>query len=549
MVKANLFIKLITLLLVFSMFIPAFVSCDGDKNKDNDPEKKEEDLYDISGFTIIREDASGKVITHKTQKLRKTILSVTGTDLSVVSDWVKPGTAIDENGKEILIGETNRKASADALAKLKADRDNEAYIIDITENKIVIVGTTDYATARAIEDFISMYVEKSSKGTKIDISAGELIMTDYDSSNTIFASNFVGFSTIVSSTVKEAPQNTWGTGIGYPTIIELQHSGENNGKIIASFSIADSGKRGKPTSFRIMESVDGGETWKQIGEAVETIDRSIEACWNPHLFELPEQVGDMPKGTLLLAGCSIDPGQKIKSHIAIWKSLDCGKTWKEFTVVTAGGGLGEGVWEPYLYYEDGYLYCFYSDDSLPEYDQTVSYKRSKDGKTWEDIVHVVAGDKFAYRPGMGIFTKMGNGQYFIVYEIFGEWSGCPIHYKITDDITDWNPSDLGTRLTAGSYTMGSAPWCAWTPVGGECGTLIVTSKYGSATPNKILVSFDYGKTFEAIDNPLPYSGKESLGYSASLFFSADGTTLFYGNNVDGKGEKSKIAFAKIKIYE
>ena len=371
-----------------------------------------------------------------------------------------------------------------------------------------------------------------------------------DPENTIYASNGVGFETVLSSTVKEAPQNTWGTGVGYPSIIELQHSGENNGKIIAAFSVADSGLRGQPTSLRVMQSTDGGKSWSELGEAFETIDKSIEACWNPHLFELPEQVGDMPKGTLLLAGCSIDSAQKVKSHVTIWKSLDCGKTWKQFTVVAKGGGIGDGVWEPYLYYEDSYLYCFYSDDTGVKYDQTVAYKRSKDGKTWENRVQVVAGNKFDYRPGMGIFTKMGNGQYFIVYEIAGVSDGVPIYYKITDDITSWNPSDLGKRLIAdGSYTMGSAPWCAWTPVGGECGTLIVTSKYGSETPNKILVSFDYGKTFEAIDNPLPHSDGESLGYSASLFFSADGKTLFYGNNVDGKDGKSKIAFAKIEIHE
>ena len=98
--------------------------------------------------------------------------------------------------------------------------------------------------------------------------------------------------------------------------------------------------------------------------------------------------------------------------------------------------------------------------------------------------------------------------------------------------------------------MGSAPWCAWTPAGGECGTLIVTSKYGSNTPNKILVSFDYGETFEAIENPLPYKDEPSLGYSATLFFSADGSTLFYGNNVDGHIDgKSKIAFARIRIFK
>lgn len=359
----------------------------------------------------------------------------------------------------------------------------------------------------------------------------------------------VSLETALTSTVKEAPINTWGLGIGYPTLIELQHSGENNGKLIASFEIADSGLRGKPTSFRIMESSDGGESWSEIGEAYEKLDTSIEACWNPHLFELPEALGDMPEGTLLLAGCSIDPAQSTKSHISVWKSLDCGKTWEQISVIAEGGGLEEGVWEPYLYYEDGYLYCVYSDDSDKDHDQKVVYERSTDGKTWQDYTEIVAADKADYRPGIGVIVKMGNGKYFIVYEIFGDWDGCPIYYKTTDDITKWDPSDVGKPLTAGKYAIGSAPWCAWTPFGGECGTLVVTAKYGDETPNKILVSSDYGETFVALENPLPHPEDTGYGYSASLFFSEDGKTLFYANNVEGKNGKSKIEFAKIKLCE
>ena len=390
-------------------------------------------------------------------------------------------------------------------------------------------------------------------------------MENYDLNRMILASNGVKFETIVSSTIKEAPHNSWGTsGIGTPTVIEIQHSEENNGTLIASFAIFDSGLReGKSTSFRIMESTDGGENWEQISEVYETIDKGIEASWNPHLFELPEQVGNMPKGTLLLAGGSIDPGQKMKSHITIWRSYDCGLTWNQFTVVAEGGGLyavdsstrvDAGVWEPYLFYENGYLYCVYSDDTgdkINTPDQKIVYKRSNDGITWEDSTDIVVADQKHYRPGMGIIAKMGDGNFFIVYEIFGDWIACPLYYKITDNIADWNPSNIGEEIKAiDGYTMGGAPWCAWTPAGGKCGTLIVTGKYGKSQPNKLFVSFDCGKTFEVIDNPIPYSDSCIMGgYSSSLFFSKDGSTLFYSTAVENSGGKAKIVFKKIKIHE
>ena len=45
------------------------------------------------------------------------------------------------------------------------------------------------------------------------------------------------------------------------------------------------------------------------------------------LYELPKQVGDMPAGTILLAGNIFDDDPYKQSRIVIYKSLDSGKTW------------------------------------------------------------------------------------------------------------------------------------------------------------------------------------------------------------------------------
>ena len=352
--------------------------------------------------------------------------------------------------------------------------------------------------------------------------------------------------------VFNAPKNTWGKGCGYPTVIQLEHNGEENGKLLMTFSVADSGKGSGPTKFRICESRDSGKTWDEIASVKEKFDTSIEACWQPCFLELPEALGDFPEGTVFLSGVSIDPGQKIKSHIALYASKDAGKTWKEISVTAEGGGLGLGVWEPHLVYESGYLYSFYADDrgdGKTDCDQAIVYQRTKDGINWEEKVGVVCPKAKTHRPGMPVLTKMGNGKYYLVYE-YGNGNGVPIYYKITDNISEWNETEVGKPLkTSSGDTIGSAPFCIWTPAGGECGTLLVTGKYGSDKNNGIFVSYDYGSTFKKIKNPLPYENREGLGYHASFFASNDGKTVFYANTVEKDDVLAKIMIAKIRIFK
>ncbi len=352
----------------------------------------------------------------------------------------------------------------------------------------------------------------------------------------------------VKSTVADAPDKSWDKGVGCPSVIVLEHSGSRNGLIIAAYSVADSGLTGGRTSLRIARSSDGGHTFVLAARVYESFDTTIEACWNPHLFELPTRIGDMPAGTLLLAGGSIDPGQSSKSTISIWRSFDCGESWEQYSVVAEGGGIGDGVWEPFLLCENGYLYCFYSDDATTKHSQSLVYKKSSDGKNWSEPHDMVAPGDYAWRPGMISIAKMGNGKFFAVYEVGSDkGGGVPVYYKITDSPDDWDSRNLGRKLIAkNGQDCGSAPWCAWSPVGGECGTLVVSAKYGTGD-NRLFVSYDYGETFELVENPLNYPNENGYGYSASLFFSADGKTLYYANTTDNGKGKAKIEFVKIGI--
>ncbi len=564
MKKTGLMYKLLALVVALASVLTVFTACAGGKT-----DEKPKEYLDISGYLIIRRDASAARVTDETADLKKAIESAIGTTLTVKTDWYAPTNAPDPNAKEILVDKTNRKESEDALAKLEGKPD-DSYIIDITENKIVLIGKTTVGTVRAILYFLNNYVMPSKETGKIDLSAGKTVTKDYDVVQNIYIKDKLDMDVEVVSTLLETTPpgiytDTLGTpaSVGrvlYPSITELQYqkNEEDNGKLIAIFEFGSSDNN--TTSGSVWESTDKGETWKIIARPRETMDRSISGISMAHIYELPAQVGDMPAGTLLYSGNSVD--YSYKSHIAVWRSFDAGKTWQEYVIIAKAGGLKEGIWEPFMWYEesDGYLYCFYSDDSDPLHDQKLVYKRSKDGKNWSDIVDVCTFNDPKNRPGMFAMSKMSNGEYFMVYE-FVEGGGSLIYYKTTKDITSWNPTDPGTLLEVGSYSVGSAPWCIWTPFGGECGTLIVTGMWESGGDGKhrMFVSFDYGKTWELMANPLPYShdklmhSDNHIGYSPAFFVGSDPSVIYYMNATDYRDSRGfgipRMQFARLKLYE
>ena len=568
MKKRRMFCKITALLIASASILAGFVSC-----KEDLPEEKPKEYIDIGEYTIVRRDASETRVTRETTALKKTIESALGASLTVTTDWYNPNTPPDPNAKEILIDKTNRKESSDALAKLDG-KEKDAYLIDITENKIVILGKSTLSTVRAIKQFVKEYVMPSGEAGKIDLSAGKTLIRDYNVINNISLDDRLDMDVEVVSTVFETPEKRYDDVLGYfcsiekvqyPSIVELkyQKNEKNNGKLIAISTLSASPVRGGPkTHGAVWESTDGGASWTLIARPEETIDTSIEGISMAHIYELPAKVGDMPAGTLLYSGNSVNYSRK--SHIAIWRSFDAGYTWEEYTIVASAGGLGEGIWEPFVWYEetDGYLYCFYSDDSDPRHDQKLVYKRSKDGKNWSRITEVCAFKDPAARPGMFVMTKMGNGEYFMVYEYCGT-KECHIYYKTTKDITKWDPEDEGKRLEIPSGSskiiLGSAPSCVWTSAGGENGTLIVTGKWENNKDGKthrLYMSFDYGKSWSAVETPLPYDeyndarDTKRIGYSPSLVVGADSSTVHFVNMTDvPENGLTRIQYARLKIND
>lgn len=340
----------------------------------------------------------------------------------------------------------------------------------------------------------------------------------------------------------------------YPTIIRLCHQEkeENNGILLTSFE-----KWGD--TYPVYRSSDDGKTWQYVSTVKDNLNEGYWNEWMPFLYELPADMGEFKKGTVILAATSIlGSGENVsKSTITLYSSTDLGKTFNAFCNVDEAGGIEWGVWEPYFIYEEetGRLFCFYSDDSDPEHSQKLVYKYTTDLVSWSEKYECVACEDSSLRPGMVSVVKLGNGEYFMVYEMVGI-GGNPIYCKRTKSLDDWGDvADYGKIVSAACKTIGSSPYVAWTPVGGENGTLVLvahhTVKCGSKTGTDMFLSFDYGETFVPVDNPLPYfhDPYERCSYSPSLFFSPDGATLYYVNNPPCFDDTYKVTLAKIKIGE
>lgn len=561
------------------MCLVTFFGCLTGCSKPNDSVNEEPKLpwnaFDISEYSIVYAEGLDEKSVSRAHKLAEALDKKWGSAPQVSDDSVP-----DDGGKEILIGRTNREFSENVATKLDEGKHGDAFAVEIAGDKIAVMGKSSATDMRAIEHFISKYVEPAEHYLCIDISAGKSVITPFDAVKTVVLDNGVEIDVETVSTVFQVPASGTVEIMGsttavrtahYPSVIELQHNGENNGKLIGIFCLGDTPQDGsRATASCVVESSDRGATWKVIARPHETLDPSITGISMAHIYELPEQVGDMPAGTLLYSGNSVNYSKK--SHIAIWRSFDCGYTWQEYVIIAEGGGTREGVWEPFVYYEekDGYLYCFYSDDSDPAHDQKLVYKRSRDGKSWSEATEVCAFEEQKDRPGMLIMTKMGVGPYFLVYEYFGSHRG-DVYYKIAGDITYWDPDSPGTKLQApDGYALSGAPSCIWSPAGGKNGVLIVSGKHelrgneivthpeGTAeeVSPKLFISFDRGNTWETIDNFLPYNpGNDALntnriGHSSAFFVGEDPSVIYYMSCTDTpETGRQRIQFARVRIYE
>jgi hypothetical protein len=226
----------------------------------------------------------------------------------------------------------------------------------------------------------------------------------------------------------------------------------NTGRILASFE--DNNQPAAGQTFPIFSSTNNGQSWTKIASVADTSARRWGSNWtNPYLYVLPQAIGTMPAGTVLLAGV-VSPPDRSGTSIQLYRSNDDGFTWSWVSEVAVGGGeWGSAnptpIWEPYLLVANNRLIVYYSDErDDANHDQKIVHQSSTNGVNWGPVVEDVAMADRALRPGMPVVTRMSNGQYIMVFEMVGQ-SNTPNNYKISSNPESWNASSSGTTIDYG----------------------------------------------------------------------------------------------------
>jgi hypothetical protein len=258
----------------------------------------------------------------------------------------------------------------------------------------------------------------------------------------------------------------------YPKIAELP-----NGRLIASWEQATVPASGSADgeTLPIYKSDDSGTTWQKLTDLRAPAHLSSNAAYarytsnwgNPFPYVLPQAVGNLPAGTLLMASIvtgddyyylehkTADPswvptndGDRRDMALALFSSRDSGQTWSVVNIITTGGWQGgsagaigtnvanantnrqiDPVWEPYLMVYNNQLVAYYSDENdyvgyntttgvptlAPDNDTRgdsgaqILAHRTWDGVSaaWSTPVLDVAGTSFTSSSGQ---TQIGGGR-------------------------------------------------------------------------------------------------------------------------------------------
>ena len=126
------------------------------KNTEETTEKTEETSFSEHIYVIIPNDCSGE-LSLKARALADGMAEKTGLLTSVKYD--NELTSIPKDSCEVLIGDTNRLVSKNAMDVLK----NDEYLYRWDDGAIVICGRSDEATVAAIDKFISDILPTATK--------------------------------------------------------------------------------------------------------------------------------------------------------------------------------------------------------------------------------------------------------------------------------------------------------------------------------------------------------------------------------------------------
>ena len=247
-------IRLICLLAGLLIFFCACNPGSGDPSETN-PGSTALENPSFAEFQIVRPDLASQTVQAATARINKVIREETGNTLSLMTDYE------DEATYEILIGETNRAASAEALETLGVGDYVIQTVATETAVKIVVLGATDEMTSRAVDQFCEM------------IKNGEALDGDGKSRTLNIAENYYAryenYRLEISEpiTVYQSPADTkqsWGY-YQFPTIMSTLE-----GDLLAHWAYSEDHVLGGGESASAIKwaiSEDCGKTWKPVSDS------------------------------------------------------------------------------------------------------------------------------------------------------------------------------------------------------------------------------------------------------------------------------------------
>jgi hypothetical protein len=213
-------------------------------------------------------------------------------------------------------------------------------------------------------------------------------------------------STPTPATLYQLPSNASCTKATTNCALYPKTAALPSGRLVAAFeksTVTASGSADGQT-IPLYKSDDNGTTWQQLADVKAPAYASSNPAYssyvsnwtNPYLYVLPQAVGNLASGTLLMAtvvsgddynyldqkatNSSYTPthdGDRSNTAIALYSSTDSGSTWNVVNVITTGSWSNganypatentyhqnDPVWEPYLMVYNNQLVAYYSDEN------------------------------------------------------------------------------------------------------------------------------------------------------------------------------------------
>ena len=131
-----------------------------------------------------------------------------------------------------------------------------------------------------------------------------------------------------------------------PCILYPKSTQLPSGRIVAAFEDSEGPVVGQ--TMPVYKSDDNGTTWQKLTNLKAPAYLSSNSAFapytsswtNPYFYVLPQALGSMPAGTLLLAtvvsGAESGSGNRQNVAIALYSSSDQGATWTPQSIIAAG---------------------------------------------------------------------------------------------------------------------------------------------------------------------------------------------------------------------